>query len=283
MSDAAAKSDYVLAAGGREAHEYARLDLLQQIFDPTTERRLELVQPGWRCLEAGAGRGSIARFLSDRAGASGEVVAADIDLAPSAGLTLPNGRFVKHNILTDSFDALGGAGSFDLVHARFLLQHVFEHEDLAIQRMVALLKPGGWLVIEDLEAATMAAADPCHPLSDSYDKVIAGSVAAMRASRAVDPTPGRALRPRFHRAGLVDIRHEGHLYVERGGSPLARWYIQSTEGSRRRYDEAGYNDAIDLTIRALNDPDFWFQSGAFHCAWGRKPVWTGKGSNGRGT
>ena len=266
------ETKYVLAARGREPEEHARLDLLQQIFDPTTENRLELAQTGWRCLETGAGRGSIARFLSGKVGASGEVIAADIDLNPSDGVTLPNGKFIKHNILVDSLAPLGGAGSFDLVHARFLLQHIYDHEDLAIQRMVELLKPGGWLVIEDLEAATMGAADPYHPMSEAYDQVIAGSVTAMRASRAVDPTPGRALPPRFHRAGLTELRHEAFLYVERGGSPLADWYVRSTEGSRKSYDDAGYNQAIDITINALKDPTFWFQSGAFHCAWGRKPA-----------
>jgi SAM-dependent methyltransferase len=266
------ESKYVLAAGGRETEENARLDLLQQIFDPTTKKRLDFVERGWRCLEAGAGRGSIARFLSEKVGSSGEVIAADIDLNPSTGVELPNGKFVKHNILVDPLAALGGAGSFDVVHARFLLQHIYDHEDLAIERMVELLKPGGWLVIEDLEAATMGSADPSHPLSDGYDQVIAGSVAAMRANRAVDPTPGRALPPRFHRAGLTELRHEAFLYIDRGGSPLARWYVQSTEGSRRGYDNDGHARAIDLTLRALNDPDFWFQSGAFHCAWGRKPA-----------
>src|SRR5580704_16809319 len=101
MGDQAIESKYVLAAKGRESEEHARLDLLQQIFDPTTEKRLELVQPGWRCLEAGAGRGSIARYLSGKVGASGEVIAADIDLNPSEGITLPNGKFIKHNILVD--------------------------------------------------------------------------------------------------------------------------------------------------------------------------------------
>jgi SAM-dependent methyltransferase len=271
MSSNLAESKYVLKAEGREAEEHARLDLLQQLFDPTTERRLDIAQPGWRCLEAGAGRGSIARFLSGKVGPTGEVIAADIDINPSAHLTLPNGRFVAHNILSDDFTALGGAASFDLIHARFLLQHIFDNEFLAIQRMVQLLKPGGWLVIEDLEAATMAAADLTHPLAETYDKILAGSVAAMRSTRSVDPTPGRTLVPFFHKAGLVDIRHEANLYIDRGGSPLARWYVQSTKGSRRDYDNAGYGETVDLTIKALSDPDFWFQSGAFHCAWGRKP------------
>ena len=27
---------------------------------------------------------------------------------------------------------------------------------------------------------------------------------------------------------------------------------------------------IELTLKALSDPDFWLQSGLFHCAWGQK-------------
>ena len=49
--------DYRLAAAGREAEEDERLDLLEQIFDPMSQQRRSLVQPGWRCLEVGAGRG----------------------------------------------------------------------------------------------------------------------------------------------------------------------------------------------------------------------------------
>src|SRR3546814_9563002 len=44
-------------------------------FDPLSRRRRELVQPGWRCLEVGAGRGSMAVWLVEQVGESGEVVA----------------------------------------------------------------------------------------------------------------------------------------------------------------------------------------------------------------
>lgn len=118
------QSGYVLTASGREAHEITRLELLQQIFDPITERRLELVQSGWRCLEVGAGRGSIARFLADRVGPTGAVIAADIDVGPLSDLEATNLEVVRFDILSDPFELVGGAGSFDLVHARFLLQHL---------------------------------------------------------------------------------------------------------------------------------------------------------------
>lgn len=48
--------------------ERERLESLTRLYDPTTTRILEGigVGPGWRCLEVGAGTGSIARWLADR-------------------------------------------------------------------------------------------------------------------------------------------------------------------------------------------------------------------------
>ena len=71
---------YRLSARGRQEAEDDRLDLLEHIFDPLSRRRRDLVQPGWRCLEVGAGRGSMAVWLAQRVGESGHVVATDIDL-----------------------------------------------------------------------------------------------------------------------------------------------------------------------------------------------------------
>jgi SAM-dependent methyltransferase len=270
MTEAAKSHDYVLAARGREAHEIGRLELLQQIFDPFTQRRLDLARPGWRCLEVGAGRGSIARFLSDRVGPAGEVVAADIDVEPLSHLDLPNGKVIRHDILADPADALGGAGAFDLIHARLLLQHLYDHQDRAIARMVELLKPGGWLVIEDLDTDVISAPDATHPLSEGFNQGIAAGVAAMRATHSVDPTCGRGLLPRVKRAGLSNLRHEGFVLLEQGGGPLCRWYALSTEGSRGAAGDPAREAGIELSLKALNDPDFWLQSGLFHCAWGQK-------------
>ena len=266
----AGSSGYVLAARGREAHEAERLELLQQIFDPTAHRRLDLVQRGWRCLEVAAGRGSIARFLSDQVRPAGAVVATDIDIGALSGLGLPNGTIIRHDILNEPLEALGGPSSFDLVHARFLLQHLFDQQDLAIARMVELLKPGGWLVIEDLNTDTLAAADPAHPMSERFNQGTAMTLEALRASRVVDPSAGLALLPRFKRAGLRNLRHEAFALLEQGGGPLCRWYLQSTEGSRRPDGNPEWEAAVEFTIQALKDPDFWLQSAMLHCAWGQK-------------
>jgi SAM-dependent methyltransferase len=265
------KLKYVLAAHGREHHEHARLDLLQQIFDPISRKRLDIVRPGWRCLEIGVGRGSIAEFLSERVGPAGEVVGTDINLGPSSDITLQNGRFVLHDFLVDPLEPLGGPGSFDLIHTRFLLLHMVGHQDEAIRRMVDLLKPGGWLVIEEIETLTSCAVDPMHPLSEAFEQGLAHMVDIMLASGTVDPKPGRTLPLRFADAGLSHIRHEALLPVERGGSKLARWYMESVDGARGGYEDDLYHHGGDLTQKALSEPDFWFQGCAEHCAWGRKP------------
>src|SRR5262250_3377987 len=105
---------YRLDAKGRQKAEDDRLTLLEQIFDPLSRRRRELVQPGWRCLEVGAGRGSMAVWLAKQVGVSGHVVATDIDLTYLNRLDVPNLEVRRHNILDDSPDALG-LSSLDLV------------------------------------------------------------------------------------------------------------------------------------------------------------------------
>ena len=64
---------YRLAARGRQEAEDERLALLERIFDPLSRQRRSLVQPGWRCLEVGAGRGSMAVWLAERVGGGGIV------------------------------------------------------------------------------------------------------------------------------------------------------------------------------------------------------------------
>ena len=99
-----ANPTYRLAAAGREVAEDERLSLLESIFDPTSRRRRSLVKPGWRCLEIGAGRGSMAVWLAQQVGEKGQVVATDLDVTYLERLHLPNLDVRRHNILEDSIE-----------------------------------------------------------------------------------------------------------------------------------------------------------------------------------
>ena len=136
------ENPYVLT-GVDPATEEGRLALLERRFDAGTVRRLgDLgVRSGWRCLEVGAGHGSIARWLSEKVGRDGSVIAADIDTRFLTGL--PDNVDVRALDIRD----LEPEPDFDLVHCRALLMHLRDPAD-AIARIVAALRPGGVLLAE---------------------------------------------------------------------------------------------------------------------------------------
>jgi tRNA A58 N-methylase Trm61 len=94
------------AAGWDFDEERARLRLIEEIYDPATTRRLASLglTSGWRCLELGAGAGSIASWLAARVGPSGQVVATDIDPRFLQDIKLPNLEVRRHDIRTDALE-----------------------------------------------------------------------------------------------------------------------------------------------------------------------------------
>lgn len=74
--------------------ERERLAMLASIRDAHTIRCLDAVgvSPGWRCVDVGAGVGSIACWLSERVGPDGSVVATDLETAALAHVGAPKRR-----------------------------------------------------------------------------------------------------------------------------------------------------------------------------------------------
>jgi len=88
------------------------------------------------------GGGSITRWMSDRVGPHGHVLTTDVDTRFFETVGLANVEVRRHDILTDRLpDA-----TLDLAYARAVLEHLPD-PDLALDRMVTTLKPGGWLMV----------------------------------------------------------------------------------------------------------------------------------------
>jgi ubiquinone/menaquinone biosynthesis C-methylase UbiE len=104
------------------------------------------IRQGWRCLEVGCGAGGIALWLADQVGTAGHVLATDLDTRFLHGHGRANLDVLTHDIVTDQLDD----AAFDLVHARAVLEHVPARHG-ALARMVSALKPGGWLLVEDVD------------------------------------------------------------------------------------------------------------------------------------
>jgi ubiquinone/menaquinone biosynthesis C-methylase UbiE len=178
--------------------ERDRLDSLTSLYD---ERTLQLCErlglsAGWTCLDAGAGTGSLAVALAERAGPTGSVTALDADV-----------RFLEPlrsaRLLVTQADLTAAelpAGRFDLVHARLVLEHL-PQRDAVLASLAAAVRPGGWLLIEDFDWSTALVVDPPNELHER----VARACLTLFSAHAYDPCFGRRLPRRLQAAGLLEI------------------------------------------------------------------------------
>jgi 2-polyprenyl-3-methyl-5-hydroxy-6-metoxy-1,4-benzoquinol methylase len=123
-----------------------RLRLMSRLLDPSSRFHLLRtgVTEGWRCLEVGAGNGSLSQWLAQQVGPTGHVLATDLHPELLQGIA---GR----NLVVRAFDVVHDeppGAPFDLVAVRALLHHLPERRGV-VARMVRWLKPGGWLFVQE--------------------------------------------------------------------------------------------------------------------------------------
>jgi SAM-dependent methyltransferase len=258
------------AADSPDAFERERLALLTQVADPITITRLSSlgVGPGWRCLEVGAGDGSVARWLAGRVGPTGHVVATDLNPHFLLRLGLPHVEVRRHNILEDKLEV----AHYDLVHCRCVLQHLRDPWR-ALRRMVSAVRTGGWLVVEEMDAGSFGAADPGHPRAASFDRRVRALYAALQAVGPVDPDYGRRLPALVEGLGVREFGQDSVALTGRGGGPTARLARMCDALLRSRFVAAGELTETDFDEldRAYDDPSFSFVGFTVFGAWGRRP------------
>jgi SAM-dependent methyltransferase len=200
------------------AHELQRerLQALEAALDAGTIRVLRGcgITPGWRCLEVGAGGGSIADWMCEQVGPDGRVVATDLDTTVLQARSRPNLDIRVHDVLADELPR----ASFDLVHMRLLLAWLPERRAV-LERVLAALKPGGRLVVEELDFASVATAQaPDRPLGRRVRARPGG--ASRRPARAIRLRLGygRRLPADMRSAGVDDVRCEGRVSLWADGN-----------------------------------------------------------------
>lgn len=246
-----------------------RLRGLQQLLDPGSMRHLEAlgVGEGWRCLEVGAGAGSLTAWLCQRVGPNGSVLATDLDTRFLENLDFPNLRVRRHDIVGEELPERG----FDVVLSRMVLGHLPEREK-AVQRMAAALRPGGWLVCEDSDSSTVALLSPADEASRSlFAKVERAKDQAMAAHG--HRYCGRELYGLLRAAGLTEVQAEGRVPLLYAGTLGAEWKRLSVEQLRGEMVQAGLASAseIEAHLALFGLPDFAAQGFLVMTAWGRRP------------
>lgn len=245
-------------------HARRRLRLLEESLDATSTGHLAGlgVGPGWRCLEVGAGGGSITAWLCRAAGPTGRVVAVDLDTRFVDELDEDNLAVCRLDVVNDELPR----GPFDLIHTRAVLLHIPEREAV-LARLVSRLRPGGWLLLEEPDNALhLDLASGKYREAWSY---LAASLAA--AGTANDWA--RQLPSLFQAHGLTGIRAECHAPHFTGGSSVAQCLqVSIRQLSERMVAQGATPELLDEVESQLSDPARWFPGLPFVTAWGRRPA-----------
>jgi ubiquinone/menaquinone biosynthesis C-methylase UbiE len=184
--------------GGREG--YDRLLLLARASWPATAALFGRagIRPGMTCVDLGCGGGEVTFELARLVAPGGSVTGVDMDevklgLARKAAgeRGVSNVEFLAGNV--DDWDE---PDAYDVVYARFLLQHLSVPVNL-LRRMWAAVRSGGRVIVEDPDFDGWC----CHPPNDGFDFFVRAYAEVIRR-RGGDHASGRKLYRYFLDAGI---------------------------------------------------------------------------------
>ena len=257
--------DYLLT--NTAAETATRFAGLEETFDPVTNRHLSrVVEPGNRCLEIGAGSGSVARWIADAVGPSGSVLATDLDVRWLAGEAASRFEVLQHDLRTDPIPE----GPWDLIHERLVLVHLPTRLEV-LDRLVAALAPGGWLVLEDFDTAEVRTTDRQSPDFELIARVAVVFNDLLRSRGAATSFAADARRHMAER-GLVDVDSSGHVAFDAGGTGFAHVHGANARQVQAELVAGGIPpDDLDRYLAALDDPSNVIGSAVLITTCGRRP------------
>ena len=233
----------------------------------TTARLLEAgVAPGLRCLEVGAGAGTIAVWLADQVGPDGTVIATD--LKPQHVPAHPHLTTIQHNVVTEPLPE----GPFDVIHVRAVLQHLPQRREV-LAKLDDALAPGGVLVVEELEAgwsrSVLATPDPrAYEVFAAYEKALT----QVLTNSGNDQTWNRMKHAAMLELGLEDVDTQGWQGSFAGGTGVCLLAYSGSKELHDRLVQCGMKaDDLEFLRRIALDPRLVLRGIMLLSTTGRKP------------
>jgi SAM-dependent methyltransferase len=222
---------------GTERSEQERLAALNRMTNAAFVRFLD-VPPGARVLEVGSGLGLLAvevATAADGVYVVGVEMSSDQIAAASASPRVTYRQGDAHAIEFED-------ASFDLVYARYLLEHV-SNPEVVVSEMRRVVRPGGSVAVCENDISLIRFDPPCPAFDRAWD-----SFQRYQATLGGDGAIGRRLYRLFRRAGLtrveLSVQPEVHWHGSPGFAAWVRNIIGNLESARRGIDETQLQQAV---------------------------------------
>ena len=218
--------DYVLDRGFVE--ERKRLSGMESLWDPGSQALLDELGlgSGSRCLEVGAGGGSMVEWMASR---GAKVTAIDIDTRFIESLASDSIEVRRVDLRTDALPQ----NEFDLIHARLVLEHLSDRRQI-LDRLVRSLRPGGWILIEDFDWTCYGFEGEAPGFGDVADVIL-----GFMAKAGFERDYGRRVVSDLDKAGLTELRGEGRARLIDSTSPGFDFFRLTFESLRGAIVDAG--------------------------------------------
>ena len=234
---------------GSTPKEQARLSKLNVILNEKSLKELDL-KGGEKILDIGSGLGQFSSMMAEKVEPTGSVLGIERDIAQ-----YQKALALAHNSPATNIEFRQGNAyqlplkkaewkSFDLVHTRFLLEHLSQPQK-AVNQMVKATKSGGRIVLEDDDHATF------RPTPEPMGFSIIWT-AYLRSYERLgnDPFIGRRLVTLLRNSGIKKIRNSsiffGGCASEKQFPLVAENLIGILEGAK----------ALILKEALLDEPSF---------------------------
>ena len=215
--------------------ELDRLQLQSRVWEPAGRRLLRrIIAPNAAmAVDVGCGAFGWLRLLNEWVGERGSVIGTDIDdqMVVAATATVESERLSRVKVLKDDLFSSGlPAESADLVHSRFQIAPLGRGDE-QLSAYLRLLKPGGWIVLEDPDISSWSVSPPAPAVEQLIRLIGKGFLAA-----GGDISAGRTL-PSLMRAAGLRPRIEAAVVALEPGHPYLRLPLQFAASLRPRLEQ----------------------------------------------
>jgi len=232
------------------------------------------IQPRWRALDVGCGPIGILPLLAERVGPQGAVVGLEREprfAAMARSMVAKRGLSNVEVVQADANASGLPKESFDFAHERLVLI-LRPNPEALLAEMVALVRPGGLVAVEDIDEVSWF----CYPPHPAWDTLL-GVFQTICRQDGVDSFIGRRLPELLRAAGLGDVRVEVHAHADQPGE-YRRTHLLSLLHSlhgkvivRGLLAERKLAELMATLSKHLEDPRTIVVRQLLFQAWGRKP------------